>query len=215
MHATVAPRVALLGDSIFDNAPYTQGGPAVIDHLRRVLSPGWSADLLALDGAYIDEVRGQLLQLQPEHTHLVLSVGGNDVLLSAGVLELEVRTSGEAFLRLADEVDAFALRYRACLDACLATGRPLVVATIYEGWFDDPVYQRLVQTALRAFNDVIIRSAGESGLRVIELRRVCCAAEHYANPIEPSVAGGARIAQAIAQAVLAGPPPAGGAFVAG
>jgi hypothetical protein len=36
---------------------------------------------------------------------------------------------------------------------------------------------------------------------VIELRLVCSEPEDYANPIEPSVQGGAKIARAIARAV--------------
>lgn len=31
--------LVLLGDSVFDNAPYTDGGPAVIDHLGTLLGP--------------------------------------------------------------------------------------------------------------------------------------------------------------------------------
>ena len=86
--------IALLGDSIFDNAPYTEGGPAVIDHLRAILPSGHSADLLAVDGAIIQDVGTQLQRLNPHHTHLVLSIGGNDALQNAGILELAVTSSG-------------------------------------------------------------------------------------------------------------------------
>ena len=71
------PRIALLGDSIFDNAPYTGGGPAVIDHLRGTLPADWAADLLAIDGSISTDVPRQLNSLTGLHTHLVLSVGGN------------------------------------------------------------------------------------------------------------------------------------------
>ena len=43
--------VILLGDSIFDNAAYVPGGPAVIEHLRRGLPEGWKATLLGVDGS--------------------------------------------------------------------------------------------------------------------------------------------------------------------
>jgi hypothetical protein len=43
--------VVLLGDSILDNAAYTGGRPAVIDHLQDLLGIGWKASLLAVDGS--------------------------------------------------------------------------------------------------------------------------------------------------------------------
>lgn len=51
---------------------------------------------------------------------------------------------------------------------------------------------------LGVFNDVIARAARRRGLPVIELRDVCTEPTDYANPIEPSVAGGEKIAHAIA-----------------
>jgi hypothetical protein len=51
------------------------------------------------------------------------------------------------------------------------------------------------------FNDHIIREAFRAGLPLLDLRLICDAAADYANPIEPSVAGGAKIAGAIARAI--------------
>ena len=48
--------VVLLGDSIFDNALYVPGGPAVIDQLRRELPAGWSATLLAVVVSGMSEI---------------------------------------------------------------------------------------------------------------------------------------------------------------
>ena len=52
--------VVLLGDSIFDNAAYVPGGPAVIEHLRKELPPGWKGTLVARDGAVTDDVPRQV-----------------------------------------------------------------------------------------------------------------------------------------------------------
>ncbi|HXE56522.1 MAG TPA: hypothetical protein VNK43_00835 [Gemmatimonadales bacterium] len=43
--------------------------------------------------------------------------------------------------------------------------------------------------------------AFERGLGVVDLRTVCADPADYANPIEPSSVGGAKIARAIAAAV--------------
>jgi hypothetical protein len=53
------------------------------------------------------------------------------------------------------------------------------------------------------FNDVILRVAIEFGIPVIDLRFVCSSPADYANPIEPSSAGGAKIARAIVSLVSA------------
>lgn len=209
------PRTALLGDSIFDNAAYTAGGPAVIDHLRSALpSPDWSADLLAIDGSVAADVPGQLKSLTADHTHLVLSAGGNDALLRADLLQTPVRSSGEALAMLAAAASDFSVAYTATVDRCLGWGLPLIVCTIYGGNFPDPGYQAAARVALCAFNDVILRTAMARSLRVIELREVCTRPEDFANPIEPSVQGGHKIARAIAAALLAGRHTGPGAWVA-
>jgi len=55
-----------------------------------------------------------------------------------------------------------------------------------------------VVTALSVFNDRITRAAFARNLPVIDLRLICDQDEDYANPIEPSVRGGDKIAAAIA-----------------
>lgn len=191
------PRIALLGDSIFDNASYTKGGPAVIDHLRDVLPDEWSADLLAVDGSVARDVLDQLRNLTAEHTHLVLSVGGNDAILRSDVLTASVRVSGEAFVQLAEAIDEFAPAYESTVEAILTHGLPLAVCTVYNGNFEPPEYQAAARMALCAWNDVILRTALRRSLPVIELRDVCTTAADFANPIEPSVDGGRKIARAI------------------
>ena len=42
--------VVLLGDSIFDNARYVPGRPAVIEQVPGALPQGWRASLRAADG---------------------------------------------------------------------------------------------------------------------------------------------------------------------
>ena len=198
------PRIALLGDSIFDNAPYTGGGPSVIDHLRGTLPADWAADLLAIDGSLSTDVPRQLNSLTGLHTHLVLSVGGNDALQRLDVLSAPVHSGEEALVLLAAAAEGFSANYRSVIDRCLGLGMPLVVCTIYNGNFPQPGFQAAVRMALGAFNDVIIRTAMTRSLRVIELREVCVSSEDYANPIEPSVLGGAKIARAIASALFNG-----------
>ena len=53
-------------------------------------------------------------------------------------------------------------------------------------------------------NDTILRVAFEHGLPAIDLRLICSERADYANPIEPSVHGGAKISRAIRSFLLGG-----------
>jgi lysophospholipase L1-like esterase len=204
--AASAGHVVLLGDSIFDNRAYVGGGPDVVTQLRARLPPGWQATLAAVDGAVARDVERQLARLPPAPpsqgtTHLVLSVGGNDALRQEGVLGQPTRSVGEGLMRLAAAQEGFRQDYRAVLAILLARGLPLAVATIYDPRFADPLRQRLAVTGLALFNDVILREAFSRGLPVIDLRLVCDHDADFANPIEPSVQGGAKIAAEIERLV--------------
>jgi hypothetical protein len=193
--------IVLLGDSVFDNAAYVAGGPDVIEQVRERLPAGWRATLRAVDGSVIGSVERQLDQLPPDASHLVISVGGNDALSHAGVLDESARSMAEALDRLAAIRDGFAQEYAAMLNGVLGRGLPTAVCTIYDPRFPDPMRQRLAAAGLTLFNDCITREAFARGLPLIDLRLICDRDEDFANPIEPSVRGGAKIAAAIATLV--------------
>jgi hypothetical protein len=190
--------LVLLGDSIFDNARYVPGEPDVAAQVRTALPPGWQVTLLAGDGSVAGQVPSQLRRLPEDATHLVISAGGNDGLLAVDVLRRGVGSVAEGLLALAAARDTFGDSYRPMLSAALATGLPVAVCTIYDtpGWAQE---QRVIKAALSFFNDVITRAAFASGATLIDLRLICDADEDYANPIEPSAKGGAKIASAIAR----------------
>jgi len=196
--------LVLLGDSIFDNARYTEGGPAVIMQVRELLPAAWRASLLAIDGARAEHVPDQLQRLPLDASHLVLSVGGNDALANSTILHAPADSTSQAVAALADLSHDFEDQYRRAVEACMQRRLPLALCTIYNGCFPDPDFQRLVSTALMVFNDVIFRLAIEHNLVVIDLRFICSSTADYANPIEPSSVGGAKIARAIVNLVTGG-----------
>ncbi len=194
--------VVLLGDSIFDNAAYVDGGPDVIEQLRQEL-PGWKCSLLAIDGDVITGVARQLLRLPADATHLVVSVGGNDALGYAPLLQERPGSVAEALLLLGAGRDRFDADYRAMLPAVLARGLPTAVCTIYDTPPSEP-NQKVIKAALSLFNDSITRAAFASGTALIDLRLICSEDGDYANPIEPSTQGGRKIARAITALVQGG-----------
>ena len=162
--------VVLLGDSIFDNAAYVRGGPAVIDQVAGLLPEGWRATLKAVDGSVIDDVHRQLERLPGDASHLILSAGGNDILGELGVLGARVSTVGEGLRRLADIRERFDRDYDRLIRAIRGRGLPSAVCTIYNPWFPDPVLQREAVAALCLFDDGIIRAAQRSRLPILDLR---------------------------------------------
>lgn len=186
--------VVLLGDSIFDNAAYVDGGPDVTAHLTEMLPNEWRVTLVAVDGSVVSDVHHQLADIPSDATHLVVSAGGNDALGHLSILDRVVSSSAETLAELAEIVEGFEERYGAMLEAVLRRNLPVTVCTVYDPSFPDEVTQRLAVTALSVFNDVILRRAFAAGLPVIDLRLVCNHPDDYANPIEPSVQGGRKIA---------------------
>ena len=195
--------IALLGDSIFDNAAYTRGEPDVVTHLLNRLPAGWRATLLAVDGSTTGAIPDQLGRLPADVTHLVVAIGGNDVLAHTDLISLPCRSTAEALGLFGDRVRRFEASYRRVMNMLLEQGLPTAVCTIYNGNFEPPSSD-LLRLALIPFNDVILRTAFEARVDLIELRPICSEPADYANPIEPSGTGGAKIAAAIARAVGVG-----------
>ena len=192
--------VFLLGDSIFDNAPYVAQGCEVQTQLQALLGDGFRVILLARDGDVLADMNTQVSQL-PESpaasTRLVVSCGGNNVLGLVGFMQSGVRSVLEAVDLLASWQAEFRFEYRRMLDQVLAKDLPVAVSTIYDGV---PGLSPGLRTALAVFNDVILREAALRRLPVLDLRLVCDEPGDYSrgSPIEPSEQGGRKIAAAIA-----------------
>jgi hypothetical protein len=196
--------IVLLGDSIFDNRAYTRGEPDVVSHLQRLLPKPWRATLAAVDGATTHSLPAQLARVGRDVTHAVVAIGGNDALMNRDLLATRVSSTADTLDLFADRVARFEDDYRAALAPVLALHRHTTVCTIYNGNLDAHEASR-ARVALAMFNDVIVRFGAEHGLGVIELRVICRTPSDYANPIEPSGVGGAKIAQAITHATGAIP----------
>jgi hypothetical protein len=189
--------VVLLGDSIFDNSAYVNGGPDVIAHLGSILPRDWKASLLAVDGSITSDVIAQLERIPKSATHLIVSAGGNDGLARADILQKPTVSVGAAVDELALIRAEFQQKYIRMLHALQKCGKPFAICTVYDPHFPEELMQRLTTTALNVFNDCILREAIVRGLPVLDLRLVCSEPGDYANAIEPGVAGGRKIAAGI------------------
>lgn len=194
--------VVLLGDSIFDNAVYVGGGPDVLQQVRERLPEGPRATLLALDGSVTRDVANQLLRLPDAATHLVISAGGNDAANHLDLLFESANSVSEVLDTLWEVALQFRQAYRAMLAEVVSRQLPTAVCTVYYPAFDDPALQRAASAGLTFFNEAILLEAARHHVPVLDLRLIFTEAEDYANPIEPSVQGGAKLAEAICRLVM-------------
>jgi hypothetical protein len=194
--------VVLLGDSIFDNAKYVPDRPSVIEQVRRGLPPSWKGTLVAVDGHTVEDMALQLSRVPDGATHLVVSIGGNDALSASGLLHERAGTVGAALGVIGKALVEFRTAYVDMLARVLGLGKPTLVCTIYD---TIPILGAAERAALAGFNDIISRAAVSAGIPLIDLRVIFTTDDDYSplSPIEPSVVGGAKIADAICRAVSA------------
>ena len=199
--------IVLLGDSIFDNASYVPEGRDVVTHLRKRLDTDSEATLLAVDGATVDDMAAQVLQIPHSATHLMLSAGGNDALQNMWIMTEQAQTVSDALSKLAMIRERFADSYRDLVRSLIELQKPIMVCTIYHPPMFEELPQPVVATALSVFNDTILGIAFEEHLSVIETRLLLNEESDFESIIEPSDSGGAKMAEALAMAADIEPTP--------
>jgi hypothetical protein len=169
----------------------------VAEQLTSLVPKQWRVTRLAVDGAVSSGVLRQLEALPPDATHLVISAGGNDALAVSGILDASARSVADVLSRLAEIQDAFREVYAAMLDATIRHNLPTAVCTVYDPRFPDPLRRRVGALALSVINDAITREAFSRRLTLLDLRVMFNDDKDFANPIEPSIQGGMKLARTI------------------
>ena len=193
--------LALFGDSILDNAPYTRPEPDTTTHLQKALGDDWLVRCYARDGAVMSEVPGQVATLTKRPAVAVLSIGGNDLTPHISILEQPITSSGRVFDELDRIVQAFDREYSRVAESVARKAERTILCTIYEVQLEPSVFARRVRIPLAAINDRIIRTASRLDLEVLELRSICTEKSDFVQQIEPSARGAEKIARAIAAIV--------------
>ena len=206
--------IILAGDSIFDNRSYVKSSePDVIKQLESLVAKGDKATLLAVDGAEITDVAEQLENRPGDATHLFISAGGNDGLNMLDSFRDHVSSMGEGFLKFNPIRQDFEKKYSKMLRQALKVGLPTAVCTIYHPRFESTNLERMsgfippgitpsdlqkvAMNGLSIFNDIIFQEAVKSGFPVVDLRIIFNEDRDFANPIEPSMLGGAKMTKVI------------------
>ena len=195
--------VSLLGDSIIDNKVYVgEGELSVTEHLQHNSSSNFT--MIAVDGDTTEDVLdNQLDNLKEPVSHIVLSIGGNDLLQNLHLLQDETSGMKFALEKSSELIGEIQENYTKILEHLSQYDAQVLLCTVYEGDLKSDVllaeYDKAGKAMLKMHNDTVYYLASKFDVDVLELRNIFTNKEDYANPIEPSHIGGEKLAKAIIQ----------------
>jgi len=195
--------VSLLGDSIIDNKVYVgEGELSVTEHLQHNSSSNFT--MIAVDGDTTEDVlENQLENLKEPVSHIVLSIGGNDLLQNLHLLQDETSGMKFALEKSSELIGEIQENYTKILEHLSNYDAKVLLCTVYEGDLKSDVmlaqFDKAGQAMLKMHNDTVYYLASKFDVDVLELRNIFTNKEDYANPIEPSHIGGEKLAKAIIQ----------------
>ena len=202
-------KLVLLGDSTIDNKVYVEPGElSVKEHLDNLVD--YEVLQIALDGAITDDViNNQINLIPPDTTHILLSIGGNDLLQEIDFLYQDLKYTPKRLLETVIGLLSPVTENYETIVKQLSTNRAkLLCATVYEGNLVGSVEFDSISNSSKAMvsllNDSIFRICDKHNLDTLDLRNIFVSPEDYANPIEPSHQGGLKFAKKIKEWVGTG-----------
>ena len=223
-------KIYLLGDSIIDNAVYVKKNEKdVVSHLISMYkgNPQIKINNRAVDGHTMRDLLDTQLSDEGlnEATHIVMSIGGNDLLQNISFLQMTsklsevmdkdarigkwgVRELNPSRNKVFEEtyfeiIKPFNSLYETIVEKLSNYRAKLLLCTVYEGdlfgsdEFENVFYSS--KTMVSIFNDLVYKSSSKFKTDVLELRNIFVSSEDYANPIEPSHIGGEKLAKSIVE----------------
>lgn len=196
----------LLGDSTLDNGRYLNlsfGELSVEKQLsKRCAGQGWDMTVLAQDGSMLDDVIVRQLPYIPQQaTHLVLSASGNDLLALLNQMVVANFTLSSIYKAVGAGLQQVAERYRGLLQQLSALGCHLACCTVYRPNFNHLFFKSLASFGLGLHNARIQQITMDLDCSVIDLANLFDSPEDFANPLELSTRGGAKLVNNITRFV--------------
>ena len=199
-------KVVLFGDSIIDNKIYVNHGEfSVLEHLENISN--YEYIQVAYDGHTTFDVQNKQLHLSTieKPSHIVLSVGGNDLLQNLSHLSKgPVSNINEAVSGIQQHIfEPLEQRFETIIEELSSQRANLLICTVYEGdlgrtdEFKDVLDSSKIMVS--SFNDIVYKTAKKYKADVLELREIFISSDDYANPIEPSHTGGEKLAKSIVE----------------
>ena len=178
-------QIYCVGDSMLNNARYVGADESVLDYLQLLGSESCNYVMLAKDGARLSDAFQQMdnLDLAVSEPCIVLSVGGNDMLLGENDIET-------LFQRFLDLVKSIHVKFNKPLHGDNTNSKTqLFVLNLYY-----PAAKPRFHDRIRQWNAWLDEHAGAADYTVIRTDSVMTEADDICYKIEPSAQGGKKIA---------------------
>lgn len=189
--------LALLGDSIFDSTQYLPRAQR-LDHVLRDDLQDWEITLCARGGARLHDIHRQIHCVPKSATHVIMCIGGNDVLAFAHSMVQRGRSPMELLRDLKSFLHDFREDYLNIAQQVRQLGKSSAACLLYEPRIPVPLLRATGTQATRAINASVEEAARLAKLDVIDLSAACRAPQDFADPIHPSVQGLRNIAKEVA-----------------
>ena len=190
------PKVVLFGDSILNNSRYVPLGKSVGASLQNIYGTGYKT--YAQDGALIHNVYNQVEQfslyndasrgIYNKNMHIVISVGGNDLLNAMNVYALSN-----------EKIDKFASQYKRLIKHVCSTFPEAHIYLLNVYHPKEERYQKIAKYIDR-WNDSVeelVESGELKQVALVDVDSVVVKEEDFVSEVEPSSKGGKKIAKEI------------------
>lgn len=198
--------IILLGDSILDNANYvkfnTISDLCVTEQFQDTIAKKnleYKVSNLAIDGYTTDDILdNKIINKIPKNaTYILLSIGGNDGLMSLNELNNPKMLLPWNFINLLLQTkNKFKIKYNTILKNInkLHPNCKIICMTIYYPIFYHSILLQIISNiGVNIMSNVIINETSKYNIPIIDIRKVFDKWQDYANSIEPGIPGGDKI----------------------
>lgn len=179
--------VVLLGDALIDAYSSIDKTPGEFED---ALLPGtrnqWKISVVS---AAEVERAGPSAVLPRDATHAIIFIEGNHAIEQSGLLHSRQDAYGQTLEQLALAADEFERTLDRLIHVAQAAQLVIMVCTMFQPNYKDPVRQRTACAALAVFNDRVTKRAVAARVALIDLRLICNEPEDYDQPTRLSKSG--------------------------
>jgi len=179
--------VVLLGDALLEAYSSIDKTPGQFED---ALLPGtrnqWKISVVSAAEA---EHAGPGMVLPRDATHAIIFIEGNHAIEQSGLLHSRPGAYGQTLEQLSLAADEFERTLARLIHVAQAARLVIMVCTMFQPNYKDPLRQRTACAALAVFNDRVIKRAAEARASLIDLRLICNEPEDYDQPTRLSQSG--------------------------
>jgi hypothetical protein len=192
--------VVLLGDALIDAYSSIDKTPGEFED---ALLPGtrdqWRISVVS---AAEVERAGSSSVLPRDATHAIIFIEGNHAIEQSGLLHSRPDAYGQTLEQLALAADEFERTLDRLIHVAQAAQLVIMVCTMFQPNYKDPVRQRTACAALAVFNDRVTKRAVAARVSLIDLRLICNEPDDYDKPTQLSKSGLQKAANVIRYAMF-------------